>query len=398
MNASLGTLSRDGASETPPATTAPLLRTAPAPGFRWLRACGALYTAGWRELLRDRMALAMTAFVPLLFVVLYGVIFRSPSGPGINLGVAAAAHSAVAGALQRQLVAIPGVKISHGNTTNLLAAMRRGNLDGVMTLPATLDGALHGRPSSLTVTVDPAHQNMAGILQSVAAQVADRVDRSITGRRQALFVQTVPLNGRVLDQFAYTLPGILALVLVQIGLMGTAMPLIGLRQGGVLRQLSATPLPRGVLAASQVALRLTLALIQVVILVLLGHFALGVALAGGAFTWLAVLLLSALGALVMIALGYLLAARVRTVESGNGLVTAVFMLLVFLSGLFFPLDIAPAWMKTVSAIVPSTYMADALRQVMVGATPQFSLGIDVAAMVAFLAVLSVAAVRVFQWE
>ena len=43
-------------------------------------------------------------------------------------------------------------------------------------------------------------------------------------------------------------------------------------------------------------------------------------------------------------------------------------------------------------------MADALRQVMVGATPQFSLGVDVAAMVAFLAVLSIAAVRLFQWE
>jgi hypothetical protein len=46
-------------------------------------------------------------------------------------------------------------------------------------------------------------------------------------------------------------------------------------------------------------------------------------------------------------------------------------------------------MKTVSAVVPSTDMADALRQVLVGATPQFSLGIDVAAMAAFLAILSV---------
>jgi ABC-type multidrug transport system permease subunit len=55
-------------------------------------------------------------------------------------------------------------------------------------------------------------------------------------------------------------------------------------------------------------------------------------------------------------------------------------------------------MKTVSAVVPSTDMADALRQVLVGATPQFSLGIDVAAMAAFLAILSVAAVRLVQWE
>jgi ABC-2 type transport system permease protein len=273
--------------------------------------------------------------------------------------------------------------------------MRHGNLDGVVALPGTLDAALHGGQANVSVTYDPARQAMAGIVQSLVAQVADRVDRRLTGRHQVLFVRVAPLGGRVLDQFAYTLPGIVALTLVQVGLFATTMPLIQLRQSGVLRQLGATPLRRGVLAAGQIAVRVTLALVQVVLLVLLGHFALGVAIVG---SWLALALVAMLGALVMIALGYLLAARARTGESGNGLVTVVFMPLVFLSGLFFPLELAPAWMKQVAVVVPSTFLGDALRQVMVGATPEFSQAVDLAALAGFLVVLSAAAVRLFRWE
>src|SRR5437763_11791610 len=236
---------------------------------------------------------------------------------------------------------------------------------------------------------------MAGILQSLVAHVADRADRRLMRRHQVLVVRAAPLGGRVLDQFAYTLPGIVALTLIQVGLFATTMPLIQLRQSGVLRQLGATPLRRGVLAAGQIAVRVTLALVQVVLLILLGHVALGVAIVG---SWPALALVATLGALVMIALGYLLAARVRTGESGNGLVTVVFMPLVFLSGLFFPLELAPAWMKQVAVVVPSTFLGDALRQVMVGATPEFSLAVDVAALAGFLVMLSAAAVRLFRWE
>jgi ABC-2 type transport system permease protein len=115
-------------------------------------------------------------------------------------------------------------------------------------------------------------------------------------------------------------------------------------------------------------------------------------------SWVILLLIAVLGALVMIALGYLLAARIRTGEGGNGLVTVAFMALQFLSGLFFPLELAPSWMKAVSVLLPSTYLGDALRQVMVGATPQFSLAVDLAALAGFLVVLSVAAVYLFRWE
>jgi hypothetical protein len=48
--------------------------------------------------------------------------------------------------------------------------------------------------------------------------------------------------------------------------------------------------------------------------------------------------------------------------------------------------------------MPSTYLGAAVRQVMVGATPQFSLAVDLAALAGFLVVLSADAMRLLRWE
>lgn len=391
-------LVREDTASTEDGTTGapgPLPRARPAPALRWLRACGALYAASARELSRDPMALGWIVALPLLFIVLYGGLFRNSSGLSVSLGVTAAPHSAVARELERELRAVPGLKIKEGTTSSLLSSMRQGNLDGIVTLPAGLDSALHGGTAQLGVIYDPSRQTTAGVVQTLVAQVADQVDRQITGRRQLLSVRATPLNGRVLGFFDYAMPGIVAMALIQLGLMGTAMPMIQLRQNGVLRHLGATPLPRGVLAASQIGLRLTLALAQLLLLIYLGHLIGGITVVG---SWPLLVLITLLGSLSMIALGYLLAARSRSSEGANGMVTLVFMPLIFLSGLFFPLELGPSWMKTLSAALPSTYLGDALRQVMVGGTPRFSLAIDCAAMAGFMVLFAGAAIRLFRWE
>jgi ABC-2 type transport system permease protein len=381
-----------------PAVPGPLLRAVPAPAARarrWLAAWAALCGANARELLREPLTLFWILGFPLLFVLLFGTVFRGSGGVELRVGVAVAEGGAVARELAGQFAAVPGVTVREGTPDALLAAMRRGDLDGVVTLPRELDAALQGGPASLTLTYDPGHPSQAGLLQSLTAQAAERVDRRLTGRQQLLSVQATPLNGRVLGGLDYVLPGILAMALLQLGLFGTALPLIQLRQSGVLRHLSATPLRRDVLSASQITLRLAIALATVALLVGLSRAAFGVAMVGN---WLTLLLVVALGGLAMIALGYLLAARSRTVESGNGLVTAVFFPMMFLSGIFVPLESGPAWLKSAASLVPTTYLGDALRQVMVDATPQFSLGTDLVVLAGCLAVVSVAAVRLFRWE
>ena len=72
--------------------------------------------------------------------------------------------------------------------------------------------------------------------------------------------------------------------------------------------------------------------------------------------------------------------------------------MLFLSGIFFPVDFIPGFMRPIVTAVPLTYLGDALRQTMVNATPLHSLAIDMAILAGWLVVCMALAIRFFRWE
>src|SRR5206468_2211433 len=59
------------------------------------------------------------------------------------------------------------------------------------------------------------------------------------------------------------------------------------------------------------------------------------------------------------------------------------------AGRVIALDLMPAWIKPVSSALPLTYLADALRQTMVGAAPSFELALDFGVLAVWLVVCAV---------
>jgi ABC-2 type transport system permease protein len=105
--------------------------------------------------------------------------------------------------------------------------------------------------------------------------------------------------------------------------------------------------------------------VQTIIIVGVGSAFFGVQVSGS-------LLLAAgfvaLGAVSFLALGYVLASFTRTEEAANGITQVVQFPMMFLSGVFFPIDAMPQFLQSIARLIPLTYLADALRQVMVGGT------------------------------
>jgi ABC-2 type transport system permease protein len=210
-----------------------------------------------------------------------------------------------------------------------------------------------------------------------------------------LSVDPKPITGNNLGEIDFLLPGILAMSLMQLGLFATAPALVQLREQQVLRRIGATPLPRATLLAAQVVHRLTIGGVQTFLILLIGTLAFKVNIVGNIAMLLAYVLL---GALMFVALGYLISGLARTQDSVTGITQLLNFPMMFLSGIFFPVDLVPAWIRPVVTILPLTYLADALRQIMVGATPAYSLTIDFVVLGGWLIVCGLLAVRFFTWE
>ncbi|HEX7949941.1 MAG TPA: ABC transporter permease, partial [Candidatus Limnocylindrales bacterium] len=88
----------------------------------------------------------------------------------------------------------------------------------------------------------------------------------------------------------------------------------------------------------------------------------------------------------------------QTEEAANGMTSIVQFPLMFLSGIFFPLEIMPTWLRTVATFMPLTYLGDALRQVMVGGTPFVPLWADMAILGGWLVACLAISARFFRWQ
>ncbi|HWE56008.1 MAG TPA: ABC transporter permease [Acidimicrobiales bacterium] len=204
-------------------------------------------------------------------------------------------------------------------------------------------------------------------------------------------VDVLPKPPGVHHAVQFLTPGVVALAV-----MSTAMVSLGIatgfeRQYGVLKRLGATPLGRGRLLAAKIASIAVVEVVQVAVLAAVG-FLLGWD-PGGAIGLAVPAILLATAAFS--GLGLLMAGSLRaevTLAAANGL----YLLLLLLGGMIFPLTKLPSALRDVAEGLPAGALSDALHGALTAGG-----GIPARAWIVlavWAVVAPVAATRLFRWE
>jgi ABC-2 type transport system permease protein len=366
-----------------------------------MRALRALSIANLKSFLRDRAALFWTLAFPILFVILFGTIFSGGGNPNYDLGWVDQDGTPAAAQVRAALEKTGVVTLHDGSLADEQAAMRQGTIDGIVVAPAGLGRALGAAQgggvsgaAQLIVYTDPTRTNASATISQIATAVTTGVNLSLSGRPPVLSVQAQSLQTQQLSNVSYFVPSILAMALMQLGIFAS-IPLVQQREKLILKRLNATPLPRWTLVLSNIAVRLVLAGLQTVLIIAIGIEVLGVQLTND---WPRIVGVVALGAVTFVSIGYVIASFAKTEEAANGMTSIVQFPLMFLSGIFFPLEIMPSWLRSVATLMPLTYLGDALRQVMVGGIPFVPLGTDVLILGGWLVACLLISARFFRWQ
>ncbi|MDA8369396.1 MAG: ABC transporter permease [Nocardiopsaceae bacterium] len=258
---------------------------------------------------------------------------------------------------------------------------------------------------SSTSLFAPAPQ-AAPMHRMVAAQAAMELRIMLRNGEQLLLTMVIPillLAGfsltSVLDtgqgaRVDFLAPGILALAVMSTAFTGQAIGTGFERRYGVLKRLGATPLPRfGLLAAKTLAV-LGVELLQIALLCGTA-FLLGWAPSGGAVGVLYAALLILLATAAFSALALLMAGTLRA-EATLAAANLVYVLLLGLGGVVFPVDRFPAAVQPVLEALPTTALAGGLRSVLTeGAAPAL---LPVLVLAAWTAAGALLASRFFKWD
>ena len=204
-------------------------------------------------------------------------------------------------------------------------------------------------------------------------------------------VDVLPKPAGVRHPVQFLTPGVLALAV-----MSTAMVSLGIatgfeRQYGVLKRLGATPLGRPRLLAAKIISVAAIEVVQVAVLVLVG-LALGWRPGGSVGLAVPAVLLATVA---FSGLGLLMAGSLRaevTLAAANGL----YLALLLLGGMVFPLSKLPTPLRDVAQALPAGALSDALHGSLTAGAGVPGRAWVVLAVWAVLAPL--AAARLFRWE
>jgi ABC-2 type transport system permease protein len=201
-------------------------------------------------------------------------------------------------------------------------------------------------------------------------------------------VDVLPTGGE--EPVDFLTPGILALAI-----MGNAMVSLGIGTGfersyGVLKRLGTTPLGRPRLVAAKTTVVLVMALIQALAIgglaVILGWEPNGASLLGiGA---------ALLGAVAFAGIGLTMAGRLPGLTN-LAATNALYLVLLLLGGMVFPLDELPATLEAIARATPAAALAEVLRATTGGDTVP---GGAVAVLLIWAVLAPAVAAGTFRWE
>lgn len=336
--------------------------------------------------LRDRMTLFWAVLFPLMFLVLFGGILTDQGASKIDVaqvGDVAALDRMPAPAREALEQSLSIDKVTDEDAA--LQQVRDGDLAAVV----VEDG------DRLVVHYSQADQVSAARVFATFQGIVDSANLAVTGADPTYSLDARQVEDESLEAIQYVTPGLLGWAIAMSATFGAAVNLVNWRRTGLLRRLRLAPVRTSSVVLARVGVSLTVALGQAAIFIGLAVGAFGLQLSGA---WPLAIVLVLAGTLSFLSIGLLAGSICRTEEGAVGLANFIVLPMAFLSGSFFPLDGAPGWLQAISRLLPLRHLNDGMMDVMVRGQGLEAVWQPMAVLLAFAAVCSLVAARLFRWD
>ncbi len=379
----------------------------------------------WKDLLeltRVKMLLVMLVLMPLLMMLMVGYIF--PSSGSINnlpVGLAnldagydndnSASHMFVS-----QLEAINNQTgmmelTSATSFDDIKTKIQNGDIHGGIIIPENFsENLMMGKQATVTIITDQSNPQISQMMQSVLTQTIDQMgiwlaQQNVQQLNPSLGADTalalirpynVETSGIVSgspNYFQFVAPGIIAMV-VMMSLM-TALPraISHEKEVGTLDGMMAAPVNRLSILLGKTIAQMVRGIIQGIVILVLAVFLFGVTIYGNIALIFALLLL---GVFSFVGLGIVITSFAKNEETASMMMMTIMFPMMFLSGVFFPIEQMPWFMQGISKVLPLTYATTALRKVMTLGAGIPAIATELAVLIGFGTVMIMIAIPVFK--
>lgn len=358
---------------------------------------GTLTKSAIKMFVRNRQALFFSLFTPLIIMAIFGLIGFDRVAK-INVSVVSNSPNQATRAFIENLKNFPAFNVSNESSDDAQKALADGNRAVAFLIPDNLfpdDPRQFGSPKTIVAVSNAGQQQQAQTAISVLSQTLDRANISLIGAPSLFRIENREVNSRNLKYIDFLLPGIVALAVMQMSVFSVAFVFADYKEKGILKRLLATPVRPYQFITANVITRLLVSLAQALILIAVGVLLFQAKVIGSYFL---ILLITLIGAVMFLAMGFAISGFASTVESVPAIANLVVFPMLFLGGTFFPIETMPDWLQKVAKVLPLTYFSNALRDVMTKDASFGDIQMNLLWMMGWAAALIVLANLTFKFE
>ena len=287
-----------------------------------------------------------------------------------------------------------------------LEMIKSGQAKAAIILPTNYDNLNDTSQKSVVVDVDSSDQLAAGAIipatQGLFSQINQQIavqklqssqisvsSNSINGTQASPYqtilntidLQVNKLYGNI-SYLNFLAPAIIGMTILFGCVFGMGEIIAGERERGELARLFMTPTSVSTVVGGKIISKLVQETGRGILLIGAAIVLFGIIING---SMVLTILLLILGALCFIGFGIMVSARVSSQEDFMQTVMPITMPMMFLSGVFYPIETMPWIFQKIAYILPLTYVNDALRAVMLKGSGVVDIWFDIAVLLGFTA-------------
>lgn len=333
-----------------------------------------LLWADLKMILRNRQALFWSLMFPLLFTVIFGLFFGSSNSMSgtiaiVNQSQAPLAISITDGIKKQNIFNIQETQdLNHAKDD-----LKNNKISAVLYIPSNFTVPSPKSPpqsNAIEIFYDPGSGQVNSILSSFVNYYLTETSFKMQNAKPLFTIkQTRVGSNKPFGYFDFVLAGILGLALMNASIMGMAVGISKYKEDKILKRITTTPLPTWRFITSQVVSRLCLNAAQIALILTIGVYGFNGHINGNLLILIG---LVAIGAILFQLLGFVIAAFAKGADAAQGMAQAISIPMMFLAGVFFPIDALPKWLFSIVQFLPLAPFLRMVRAVAIDAASPFT--------------------------
>lgn len=351
-----------------------------------------------KRFFRDPVALFFTFLFPLLFLFVFGSIFKGSGSVSFDVAIFNKSDTAFAREFTENIKKQETFKVADvASFDDAKDKMGRGELDSILVVPESFGKANEQKQPTgqLEVYYDEGNPQTGQTVASVMDTVLTGISENITQTKPLFTVEQKATSTANLTQFDYIISGLLGFSILSMGIFGLANQLPAEKKNGTLRRLRATPFTRSQLVFGTLFYYGLIGFISLVVMMIVALTVFQFEMRGD---WLQLALFIIMAIVVMLGFGLLIGGWAKNENQAAVLSNIVSFPLMFLSGVFFPRFLMPEWLQGITGFLPLTPIVDGIRYITTEGATLLDLGPQLAIMGIWFVVIYALAIRLFRWE